>query len=896
MRGAIPGPSDPASSDDGAAETLDASASITPDPFLAEVARIPLRSLPVADPPLRAGEVFGHFIINAELGRGGMGVVYAAEDQTLGRTVALKMLPASDDEGRRKRFLREARAAAGLTHPGIAIIFEIGEVAGRAFIAMELVRGRTLRARLHEGPLPLAEALRIARKIAGALARAHEKGVIHRDLKPENVMLADDGEIKLLDFGLAKPIVSGDSELGTATTATEHGRLLGTPMYMSPEQAKGWAIDAGSDVFSFGVMLYEMLTGRRPFVAPTVVELFIALDRDEPLPPSRLAPRVSAAAERVVLRCLRKDPKERYPDGAALARELEAVPAPAAPRRRLGGLAAVLAAGAVVVVVAAGAMRSGPSASAVPVAPTAVTDLPAPRSPSAEAVAAYRAGLTISRDGAAPGKGFVRAVELDPDLAAAHVQLASCVMGHELTSAREHFRAAQAHRADLTPRDQAMLDAFEPLVHRQPADWAESNRRLQAAVARYPGDAQLWHLLALGRANWDDFEAAVADQRRALALDPGYASAQASLAMALAYLGRFDEARAAADQCLVASPASLGCLSIIAELEHTRGACDAMEGTARRIIAAGSPPHASYALLAQALAARGASLTSVRESLHQSELGLAEVPAGLLPEIERTRRRLGTQSALAALTGDFDAALRVAGEIDKTLVESRQQSEHGMHAAWVAQVYLEIGRDADAGLVALDFLDRRDAWEPAPSAEDVAMGADATPFLLRTARRTGAITRADFEARREAWRRSWAARMTPVTTNFLWLHGYAAMVDGPADARAAMDALPRFSPLPPFRPAARVDLDVGRAFLLAGRVDEALTWLERAAARCDILWDGLEHVQTVLALGDARAAHGDKPGACAAYGEVTTRWAEARPRSLSAERARAAAEALGCGR
>jgi serine/threonine-protein kinase len=176
------------------------------------------------------------------------------------------------------------------------------------------------------------------------------------------------------------------------------------------------------------------------------------------------------------------------------------------------------------------------------------------------------------------------------------------------------------------------------------------------------------------------------------------------------------------------------------------------------------------------------------------------------------------------------------------------------------------------------------------------MGADATPFLLRTARRTGAITRADFEARREAWRRSWSARMTPVTTNFLWLHGYAAMVDGPDDARAAVAALPRFSPLPPFRPAARVDLDVGRTFLLAGRVDEALTWLEGAAAQCGILWDGIEHMQTLLALGEARAARGDRAGACAAYGEVATRWADARPRSRTAEQARAAAATLGCGR
>jgi len=339
----------------------------------------------------------------------------------------------------------------------------------------------------------------------------------------------------------------------------------------------------------------------------------------------------------------------------------------------------------------------------------------------------------------------------------------------------------------------------------------------------------------------------------------------------------------------------MSCMKLTSMLQANRGACDAMEGTARRMIAASAPPHAGYGALAEALAARGASLTSVHEALRQAEQGLDALPASVVPEAYRKRKKIVHQAVLAQLEGDFDAALRLAGEYGQTLEGSRQQSERGAFARVLAELHLEVGNDAEAGRVALDFLDRRDAWEPAPGAEDVAMAGDATPFLLLTAVRTGAMTRVDFEVQREAWRRAWRARMTPVTKNFLWLHGYAAMVDSADDARAALAALPQYQPLPPFRPEARVDAEVGRTFLLAGRAVDAVTWLERATATCYLLGRPMQHVHAVLALGDARAAKGDKAGACAAYGEVLARWGKAKPRSTSAEQARAKREALGCG-
>jgi eukaryotic-like serine/threonine-protein kinase len=866
------------------------SSAITDDPFLAEVARIPARAgVPPSDPPLRPGDAVGRFVVVSELGRGGMGVVYAAEDRTLGRTVALKVLLPTEDDRRRRRFLREARAAAAISHPGIAVVYEISEIDGRVVIAMELVRGRTLRARLAEGVLPVAEAARVGRAIASALGRAHERGVVHRDLKPENVMIGDDGQIKLLDFGLAKPIVEGGAELGTATTATEDGRLVGTPSYMSPEQAKSRPVDARSDVFSFGVMLYEMLTGRRPFAGPTVIELFIALDRDEPAPPSQVNPRVPAAIERVVLRCLQKDPAARYADGGALLADLDRAASPRS--SRFGRIAA--AAIAVLAIAAAGAgalvMRRAP-----PWVPVPITDLPAPRSSRPEAVAAYQASLASMREGASPGDGLRRALELDPDLAEAHLQMVPLAMEHRMETARAHFRRAEELRSALGERDRAMLDAFEPLVQRQPADWAETNRRLEAALTRFAGDVELWYLLGLGRANYDDMEASVRDFRRAIELDPAFAPAYASMGMDLAYLGRFDEALGAVDRCLAVRPGSEACLRIATRVYAARGECDAMEGTTRRMLAAGSEAYFAYPVLADALAAGDRPIATVREAIRQADVGLALLPPGITSDAWRKQRSAVLRMDEASFEGDFEASARVAGEYAPIVEASRQQNEHGVFARELGRVYLEMGRPADAARLAVDFLDRRDAWEPAPGAEDTAMAGDATPFLLLTALRAGAISRADFEARRDAFRRAWKARVTPVSRSFLWFYGYAAMVDGPDDARAALEALPEYAPLPPFCPSSLAEVDVGRTFLLGGRTDEAIAWLERATRGCFALHFPLEHAQAFAWLGQAREAKGDARGACAAYREVIARWGQAKPRSVTADHARARVAALAC--
>jgi len=213
------------------------------------------------------GKTISHYRILEKIGQGGMGEVYLAQDTSLDRKVALKFLPEEleQDPTTRKRFLREAKSAAALDHPYVCQIHEVGEVEGKSFISMEYVQGTTLKEKLTEGPLPVNEALKKAAEIAEALEEAHKQGIVHRDLKPANIMLTLQGHVKVMDFGLAKQVTPVEGQEQEITTAlTQQGSTLGTVPYMSPEQVRGQEVDTRSDIFSFGVVLYEMLTGVNP--------------------------------------------------------------------------------------------------------------------------------------------------------------------------------------------------------------------------------------------------------------------------------------------------------------------------------------------------------------------------------------------------------------------------------------------------------------------------------------------------------------------------------------------------------------------------------------------------------------------------------------------------------
>ena len=274
------------------------------------------------------GQTLGHYRILRPLGAGGMGEVYEAEDAKLGRKVALKILPeaTASDPQRRERFEREAKAVAALNHANIVTIYSVEEAGGIDFITMELVDGETLRRALPRGGLPLGRLLDLAIPMAEAIAAAHQQGITHRDLKPENVLVTREGKVKVLDFGLAKMSGGfGDADGGSrlpTTPLTEEGRIVGTVAYMSPEQGEGKPVDPRSDVFTLGIILFEMSTGERPFKGDTTVSLLSSILKDHPPPVTEFNVDLPRDLARIVDRCLMKDPARRFQTAMGLATEL----------------------------------------------------------------------------------------------------------------------------------------------------------------------------------------------------------------------------------------------------------------------------------------------------------------------------------------------------------------------------------------------------------------------------------------------------------------------------------------------------------------------------------------------------------------------------------------------
>ena len=311
------------------------------------------------------GQIVGHYRVLEKIGAGGMGEVFRARDERLGRDVALKLIrPASSDNpDHLRRFEQEARAAAALNHPNILAIYDVGFEGTTPYIVSELLKGKTLRQRFSEGPIPIREAADYALQIAHGLTAAHDRLIVHRDLKPENLFLTDDGRVKILDFGVAKLQAPAEEDLDIANlpTVTKSGAMIGTVAYMSPEQLRGKTVDHRSDIFSFGAILYEMFAGRRAFRGETEVDTMTAVLREEPPDANLEEAAIPPGYQDIVKHCLEKEPENRFQSAKDLAFALQTLsgsssvrPLPARHGRRTTkalpwAIAAVLAAAALLV-------------------------------------------------------------------------------------------------------------------------------------------------------------------------------------------------------------------------------------------------------------------------------------------------------------------------------------------------------------------------------------------------------------------------------------------------------------------------------------------------------------------------------------------------------------------
>jgi serine/threonine-protein kinase len=838
-----------------------------------------------------------------------MGVVYLAEDEALCREVALKVLSTdvSEDMDRRRRLLREARAAAAVSHPNIAAVYDVGEANGRPYIAMERVQGLSLRERLVLTRLSVDESIGIAKQMLHGLAMAHEAGIIHRDLKPDNVMVDDAGHAKILDFGLAKFIRNDKKSSPTGSISTEEGHLLGTPSYMSPEQAAGLSVDARSDVFSFGIVLYEMVTGELPFQGTNVLKILAAIERDEPIPPTTINPQTPLHVERVIAHCLRKEPQERY----AHAREIllafdqeltqpeesaATLPAPKAKWPWFVAAMVGLTFGFVVVFVGQrktaepAPVSSGAVMAIAAPAPIPVTALPPSKTENTAALESYREGLQALRDSAwsAAETAFRQAAKLDPSFASAHLRAALTALSTGMVPehARVAFRKAVSLRADLSERDRRLLDALTFVFQRDPPDIEGARRKFQEASEHYPLDAEFFMMAHSIYFATISSAARLQAAERCLEMDPQYADCLQLKAWALEHLGRIDESIRVYDHCVAVSPAGSDCLVEKMMLHMRAGQCDAMEETTRRVLTTDDDPRWRRNL-GVALLARGEDINIVR--------GVMAQVWEKTPEPQREQVKDIDEIQFALLSGRMDDAERRLLAWRKREEKNTTEFFQSEFTSHLIRFYEVMNRPKDAAQAADAYLRGRPVWAKGIFYDGVL--SDMSLYFMKRQVNGGLLSRESFAAERAKWIARWEPGMDEDMKPALWLRAYVELVSTPEDAQEALAAKPALwkfieyyggSPVPQHAP-------LGAMYLLAGHPAEAIPYLEKATSDCGTFMQPIVNTFGHYQLGMAREAMGDKPKACASYRIVLDRWGHAHTRVPSAEDARVRAKVLGCG-
>jgi eukaryotic-like serine/threonine-protein kinase len=947
------------------------------DDFLREVAHVDEIAPPARQPS--PGQTLGRFRILSELGRGGMGIVYLAHDENLRRAVALKLLSPSlsrRDE-RTRRFLREARSAASVTHPNLATIYDVGEVEGNIFIAMERVEGRTLRKVLTGGRLSIEQAIDIATQILAGLAKAHLAGIIHRDLKPDNIMLTDDGVVKLLDFGLAKRHdgSSGGSDAGVAAASagpatsaasagspgvasaepapesaprdTGENQLLGTPGYMSPEQVRNGSLDPRSDIFAFGVVFYEMLAGERPFRGQSHADLASAILRDTPRRLGELRPELPRELERLVERCLEKDPARRYPSSGALAIALAQLDLVGAARF---------------------ATPSGSTSSREAVTSTsgASTPLTGPRSllrrlgertrvvakVLATGLVVLLAGLYFSRRG--DSEVAADLAEAQRDVAEANRDIAKG--NRQVTEAARQLAtaAALAARAVPTPVTELPLPQSkspEALVAYKAAlqgirdgNWGYVESHLERAIKLDPGlaiahlrmamvqhDSPLMRPRALfaqalaGRASLSERDQAllhayepilyrdppdqkehIARLRAATERFPG----DAELFGILGWVETDPEQKVAASRRAV-------------ELDPQYA--DGWQGVGAGLVKLGKTDEALAALdRCVALSPATADCSAQRGFLHAGEGRCTEMDedfrravsistngmwqdgrafalfargsapeaivevfrskwAQLSEEEKKAAERLDRANLDIAM-GNFQAAERETLAARAIVASDAEANTHSRLALQLMEIYSETNRPKEAGRVAENYLKLEDAWIRSHRSDEDSISMYWAMFRAKS------MSRGAFLEKRGSWVQAHASEAMHMGA----LSSYACGVETAEEAREALALFPNIKP-----PMAVSEKDyalamLGKLYTLSGRASEAVPMLERMVKSCYALMAPILHTRAAYHLGLALEASGDREAACGAYAKVLERWGNATPPSVTAAKARERSRSLRC--
>ncbi len=912
------------------------------------------------------GATFDRYRLEAVLGEGAMGRVYRAYDMRLGRRVALKVLGATLTQGSTAnstsdgvaRMFREARAASMLNHPNAVTVYDVGEFEGQAWLAMECIEGRPLRAFIRDASVPLEDRLEWLVQIASVLSAAHARGIIHRDIKPENVMVRDDGAAKVLDFGIARRSATSAAPIGDADTAlktlTAEGVVVGTPVYMAPEQLRGEPLDGRSDQFSWAVVAYELLTGALPWsMGGSGVQLVAQILSVTPPPPSTSNPLVPATWSDCVMRSLAKAPPDRFPtmdDAMAFVGRRITHHGPGhslAPRHDTGDPPRDQA--------PATSRRVDPS---VPVAPTTVSpvgDLSSstwmgkpeqasdPRGArTRRAVVLLALGAVLTAMGVAgwmarhrlparpsspsasapsptPMVSHAAPATTVPEAAQSYVAAIRALHDSAIPVALQHLERA----VELDPGMAAAhlrLGLFSVWFHQpdRARDAFAQATRLRAHLTER--DREILHAV---RVYVDTTPLDRAElQRRMRQLADRYPADEevAAYEMVAHYdVGDFDSMGKAADRALSIVPTFSEAINFRGLRSLSQGRIeDAMSEWARCIELAPSSVTCADNR-AHVLAAEGRCEDLEREAqrwrtrapdadtpyyvLAEAMASLGRSPEAVREVIEQglARSEPSSRDSTRSLKlgqwafwrGQFDEAEGHARELERRLAGATSQQAHAVSAGLLADVYLETGRSKDATAVASGFLDRQDAWIQTFWHDETPVTDDGALQMLAVLGRAGVLGRDALRQRRDAWVARWMSLAPPLYHGAIWHGAHGMLALDRQDAEDSLARRDRPGTVPPWETPWDSAMR-GRLEALAGHATVAIPLLDRAARACRALSQTSLQTQSRLLLGRALEDAGQSARACAVYADIASRWARASRRSETVAQAKARMASLRC--